>query len=422
MNIFVNFIKDISNMFGAMGQVFYHTWYVILPIAFFYTFKYLWLDHMQKKFAKSIDYVLLEIITPRDIEKSPKPFEALFSGISGVHKSFNIKEKYIQGMLTYKFSFEIVSDGGAVHFYIRTPKIHRNLVEANLYAQYPTVEINEVPDYVQNVPRLVPNKDWDLWGTDFQLTKTDAYPIKTYLKFEETITGTMIDPLSSVIEVMGKVGLGQKIWYQIIVVPEAEAWSADAGQALIDEKFKGKTRAKGIFEKFIDDMLDLLKILTGGIFGKVISHAENKTDQPIEFKLTPGEKEVLKAIEANNGKNVYWVKMRYLYLGQKEGFDKAFVPAFVGAIKQFSDQNLNGFKPEEDSKTAVAYFMTDSRMRYRQRKIFQRYIDRDTTGKKFILSSEELATIYHLPDMSVAAPHITRVEAKRGGAPSNLPI
>lgn len=417
MNFFATFAKNISNMLETMGQVFYHTWYIILPIAFFYTFKYLWLDHVQRKFIISIEYVLLEIITPRDIEKSPKPIEALFSGISGVHKGFNVKEQYIQGMLTFKFSFEIVSDGGVVHFYIRTPKMHRNLIEANLYAQYPTIEIREVPDYTKNVPKLVPNKDWDLWGTDFELVKPDAYPIKTYLKFEETITGTMIDPLSSLIEVMGKVGPGQKIWYQLIVIPEAESW-AKKGQELIDEKFKGKLKPKTTGEKILDGVMDML----GGILGKTSTHAESKNDQPIEFKLTPGEKEVLKALEANIGKSVYNVKMRFLYLGLKEGFDKTFVSAFVGAIKQFNDQNLNGFKPQEDSKTAVAYVMTESRMSFRQRKIFQRYVNRDPTGKKFILSSEELATIYHLPDMSVAAPSITRVEAKRGGAPSNLPI
>jgi hypothetical protein len=43
-------------------------------------------------------------------------------------------------------------------------------------------------------------------------------------------------------------------------------------------------------------------------------------------------------------------------------------------------------------------------------------------GFKMTLSSEELATVFHLPDMSVVAPSITRVEAKRGGAPANLPV
>ncbi len=39
-----------------------------------------------------------------------------------------------------------------VHFYIRTPKKHRKIVETGLYAQYPTVEIVDVKDYLDNFP------------------------------------------------------------------------------------------------------------------------------------------------------------------------------------------------------------------------------------------------------------------------------
>jgi hypothetical protein len=59
-----------------------------------------------------------------------------------------------------------------------------------------------------------------------------------------------------------------------------------------------------------------------------------------------------------------------------------------------------------------------------QRRIFRRYIDRDPQpyDVRFLLSTEELATLFHIPDMSVTAPNLNRVVAKRGGAPTNLPI
>ena len=41
---------------------------------------------------------------------------------------------------------------------------------------------------------------------------------------------------------------------------------------------------------------------------------------------------------------------------------------------------------------------------------------------KYVLNTEELATIYHLPDMGVRAPLLPRVEAKRGEPPVGLPI
>jgi len=149
---------------------------------------------------------------------------------------------------------------------------------------------------------------------------------------------------------------------------------------------------------------------------------EKKEQQPVEFQLTPGEKDVLKAVEENLGKNSFSTKMRLLVFGRRENYDKSFIPTFFGTLKQFTDLNLNSFKPDSLSKTSVQYLMTKSRMAYRQRKIWRRYKDRDMSGKKFVLSTKELATVFHFPDMGVMAPKVPRIEAKKGSAPANLPV
>ena len=122
---------------------------------------------------------------------------------------------------------------------------------------------------------------------------------------------------------------------------------------------------------------------------------------------------------------MFKTKMRYLYVGRRETFNKPTgVSALIGGIKQFNDQNLNSFKPNDDTKTDAKYLFVEPRLRYRQRRIFRRYVSRDSDPQfnRFELSTTELATIFHIPDMSVVAPSLTRVAAKRGGAPSNLPI
>jgi hypothetical protein len=40
----------------------------------------------------------------------------------------------------------------------------------------------------------------------------------------------------------------------------------------------------------------------------------------------------------------------------------------------------------------------------------------------FILSTEELATIFHLPSTVIGTPTFKRAESKKGEAPSNLPF
>jgi hypothetical protein len=306
-------------------------------------------------------------------------------------------------------------------------KKYRHLVEAHLFAQYPDVEIIEVPDYVNDVPRVIPNNQWNLWGSDLKYTKNNAYPIKTYPNFEESVTGKMIDPLAGLLEVMGKLGPNQKLWLQWIIRPTKPEWASINGKPILD-KLKGReSKADGIFERLWNDIIDIFSNLFKALHSPIEFDDKDDDDddkQPLEFRLSPVERDVLKAVEENLGKPHYYVRPRYLYIGRRENYDSGIgVSAFFGAMKQFTDENMNGLKPNSTKTTAYHIFI-ETRMRYLQHKLLRRYRDRsmDGEGGFLVMSTEELATVFHFPDMNVLAPSLTRVEAKRGGAPSNLPI
>jgi len=53
--------------------------------------------------------------------------------------------------------------------------------------------------------------------------------------------------------------------------------------------------------------------------------------------------------------------------------------------------------------------------------LFRNYATRKKPLKEFVLNIEELATIYHFPDVGVRAPLLPRVEAKKGEPPVGLP-
>lgn len=425
MEILFDSLKEAILSFKGVWQVFIQIWFLILPAPFYYLFKFVWMKHVRTKYIKSIEWVLLEIIPPRDIEKSPKPMESIFEGMTGVMKGFTPVEEFIDGMLPAFFSLEIVSIGGSVYFFIRSPKSFRNLVEANVYAQYPNAEIIETPDYVDNVPKLLPNKEWELWGVDFELTKPDPYPIKTYKNFEEEITGTMDDPLSAVVENMGKIPPDQQIWFQYVIMPEPEKYY-DIGKALIDELAgKKKKEKKSFIGAVFKDLVDIIKNVIPAIYRPIEFAAngeEKKEEAPIEFRLSSGEKEILKAVEANVSRVFFKTKMRVVYLGKRENFSRAVISSFMGGLKQFADFHLNSFKPNDASKTYANFIFVDSRTRWRQRKMLRRFKERSMDGVKFYLSSEELATVFHMPDMYVVAPSIRKTDFKRGSAPSNLPV
>lgn len=425
MDILFNSLEAAIISFKDTWQVFAQAWFFILPAPFFYLFKYVWLKHVQKKHLMSLNWVLLEIIPPRDIERGPQPMESVFNGMTGSDKGLTPIEEFVQGILPVSYSLEIVSIGGTVHFFVRVQKPFRNLIEANIYAQYPNAEIIEAPDYINNVPKIIPNKMWDLWGVDLALTKDDAYPINTYPNFEESISGTMIDPLSSVVEAMGKIAPDQQIWLQLIVTPEKADWNVKKGRVVADLLAGKKPKEKkSFFSTLFNDIVDILKHVVPAAYGPIEFEGQEKEKEqaPLEFRLTPGEKEVLKAVERNISKSMFRTKMRFLCLGKRENFTKATVSSVMGAVRQFNDFNLNGFKPDDGSKTYANFIFVDSRTRWRQRKILKRYKDRDPDGVKFSLSTEELATIFHMPDISVVAPSVTKTDFKRGGAPANLPV
>ncbi|MFZ2299593.1 MAG: hypothetical protein WAW00_00470 [Candidatus Moraniibacteriota bacterium] len=430
MNTLFSSIADIFSILGNIFSAVFDVWFIVFPPLLYFLFKILWKLYAQRQYLSKIKWVLLEIIPPRDVEKSPQLMESIFAGFAGVIKTPTTAETWIKGELPTGFSLEIASTEGSVHFYVRTQAGFRDLVEANFYAQYPDVEIVEAPDYVTSVPSTVPNKDWELWGTDFGLAKDDLYPIKTYDHFEESVTGKMIDPLAGVIETMSKMGPGQHLWLQYIVTPLKEDWYK-VGEATIEE-FLGRAEEEkvGVFMRFLHDIKDVFMNIGNGILGHEVTFSsvaeqEKKDEAPVEFRLTPGEKETLKALEENLGKHMFQTRMRYVYIARQEVFSKPTgVSAFVGSIKQFNDFNLNSFYPLDTSKTYANYIFTQERLRYRQRRLFRRYVTRDVdpVHTRFLLSSAELATVFHIPDMAVIAPTMQRVAAKHGGAPSNLPI
>lgn len=416
-----------TEFFGQFFSIFEAIWYIVVPVTFWLVFRSLWGRYVCiADFYAKQNSVLLELIPPRDIEKSPKIMERFFDSLAGTDAGTNIIAKHCHCAQNPYFSLEIVGTEGVAHFYVRTPAFFRNLVESSLYSQYSDIEIMEVEDYVDKIPKIIPNAEWTLWGSDLGLIKPDAYPIKTYKYFEEDITGTMIDPLANMMEVIASLGPGQHIWLQYVIQADRPDWFKGWGKETVDEFLGKAVKPKGLMARIFHDVKDVFGgIMTGWNQSvEFTPFAEPKKDDadPVEFRLTPGEKQTLKSLEENIAKHMFRTNVRLIVVGQKDFFTKVNVSGAMGAIKQFADNHTNQFYPIDRSKTYADYVNAQSRIAYRMRKILGRYRDRDDTGFPIHLSTEELATVFHMPDMSVKSPSVQRTDSRRGGAPSNLPF
>ena len=62
-------------------------------------------------------------------------------------------------------------------------------------------------------------------------------------KFEEDITGTMIDPMAAIMEVIGTLPSDQHIWLQYVLDPQPEKWNYEKEYINIVDKLRGREKA-----------------------------------------------------------------------------------------------------------------------------------------------------------------------------------
>ena len=379
-----------------------------------------WRALLHKKYE--LPQSLLEIRIPREVRKSPKAMEQVLDQIYSLRNvPENIIEKYWQGEVTYWFSLEIVHFNDETHFYIRTPSKYKNIIEANIYANYKDVEIVEVEDYTERLPAKTSDlykMGMDLFGLELTLLRHGAYPFRTYTQFESSIEEEKsLDPISGLLEVLAKLKKEEQLWLQILIKPADPRWK-ESGQKIIEKlKQKASSRVE--------------------IAGKTV------------FSMrTPGETDIMEAIEKNISKSPFETIIRYVYFAPRSIFSRQTPYRGVrGAFAQYTAQNLNIFVPNIATRTLVwwlrfPFFFPKKREEARKQRVYQNYRARamvpemgigqvlnsqffyfDNKSKPMVISSEGIATLFHPPSyLILTAPFIKRTEARRMGPPAGLEI
>jgi hypothetical protein len=424
-------LVNLPELVKNVGLVVLSLWWLWLPLFLFVFFFQTWLYYIRRKWWTSIEWSLLEIKPPREIEQSPKITEAIFAALWAIQGTVSTKvDKYIKGVLQHYISFEIIGRHGQIHFFVRTPTIFRGFVEAKIYAEYPKAEISSAQDYVGDLPFGVLDKDWDLWGTVLQLAKPNPYPIKTYEEFIDVvpIKQPFIDPISNLLEVLNKLRPGEQAWIQIFIRPAGDDWLAE-GKKEVD-KLIGKPAAKKsniIFDEFKGWIPAAGAVISELISGKAAELGaevkKEKEEMPSKMQyLSPGDKDVVAAVEKKISKRAYETKINLLYFGKKDLFFKPTVSALNGFFGQFATTNMNAFKPNARFTTKAYYLFAERRLAFKKRIMLRLCQQRSFSEKGFVLNPEELASVWHFPTIVVQAPMAPVVEAKKGTPPPELPV
>jgi len=413
--MFEDFITLFKNeIFLEAMRIALGLWPIWLPIIALYGGLMTWLSYKRREWIKTQGSVLLEVKLPSEMFKSPAVMETF---IQTLHQPGvgSLADVYLKGRVRQWFSLELVSDGGQVHFYIWMHKNARKAVETNLYALFPNVEVYEVPDYAIGF-KYDDSKYKFAKFSHIVLTKPDAYPIKTYVDYglqNDPKEEYKHDPIAPVIEFLGSLKKGEHAWIQILVQAHTkEGLKYGRLFTKADWKTAAEAQIKAITEQ-----------------GKM-NVTKDKTGDP--KYLTETQKDQIKGIERSLDKSAFDTMIRVAYFAEKDTFNAANIGGILGVFKQFGSNAFNGFKPSwYDFDYPWQDFMGIKKRRtdmkaleaYKRRSFFNEPFRGLHDDKPFILTTEEIATLYHFPSsVVVATPTLARIPSKKAEAPFNLPI
>ncbi len=411
--------RSIAVVWGAV-------WWIAVPVIAAIIFWEFWMLYIHIRWLKKINWKTLEIQVPKNILKTPKAMEQVFSAAHAMHKArHRFFEKYWEGELDYFMSFELVGRAGESHFYLRVPEQYRPMMESAIYAQYPEAEIVEADNYVAQMPNILPNNDFDIFGGEWILGNKNCYPIRTYPMFEEAVEEQRIDTVAFIMEAMAKLKDNEQMWIQLIVRPVGGDWAKE-GEAIIN-KLLGivEEKKKGWLADF-QWLGFTLDELIAAPFEHPSQEVKRKEEKAMNMKLllsNPSTKDIIDGIREKISKIAFETTIRFIYIDKRETFKRDNISSVSAFLKQFSTQNLNSFKPDSKTLPSVKGLSKEKRNNWRKRMVYERYRDIEfSPGKPPILNTEELATIYHFPIAAVGTTELEKVSSRKGGPPSSLPM
>ena len=311
---------------------------------------------------ESLDSTLLQVALPRENEIKIDAAEQLFSSFASMRKGGRLSFLKLQPHL----SFEIVGMPGDIRFYVNTPNKFKDLVEKQINGAYPDAEIRVVEERTQKEGYVLGNEYNIFTDTakvafaSLKLKNSDYLPAKV---FKDLPT----DPLSSITSVLAKMTLGEGAAVQILISPASSKW----------KKF-GR---------------------------KYIARTKKNESNPETAKYAADPKE-LEGIENKIGKPGFNTIVRIVVSSSTVESAQAHLGNIVSAFSQFD--GANSFTKNKHRFKGM--FMTDFIYRYMPMR-----------GQTAVLTSEELATVFHFPNKSVSTPHIFWISSKRAPAPAQIP-
>ncbi len=282
-----------------------------------------------------------------------------------------------------QIALELIANGGVVHFYAAVPVPLVSLVKQAILTAYPGARLEETEDY------NIFNREGRLaatMGGEMVLRTEGAYPIATYKTLER-------DPMEAILAILSSLGSTDGAAIQIMLRPANPTWVRRSA-VVADGLRKGRGAGLGFTPQ------DLVQ---AALKAPSARRADEKdAGVPLASNL---ELAAVEQIEEKTKHPGFDALVRVVVSTDSVARSQQELRDIATAFALFDTPGLNGFKflPALDVQGLVTAF------------IF-RFFPPELKGG--VLSSEELATLFHLPDSQFTpSTAVERMQSKQVDGP-----
>ncbi len=339
---------------------------------------------------RALNMILLQVKVPREaigrdegtiqrVREQISIAEQMFSSFANLHsKGWN---KFIYGEPYMSLEIAVQNALEDTYFYISVPRNNLDIIEKQIFSFYPNAEVLKITDYNIFHTQGASAGGYLTYGGNSIL------PIKSYQQLES-------DPLGSILTSFSKLqATGEGAALQILFRPSHATWQKDYSMKVAREMQSGRT---------IQEAMQRVK--------NPPKKDPNKPAEPEKAAvLTPTDEATIKSLANKASKQSFDINIRLMCSAPDQFRADQIFNDLQGAFVQYNSPDLNSLKIVKQSGNAfdkLAYNFA-----------FRMFDNRQT----IVVSTEELASLYHFPTPATAAPKVSFLRSKPSEPPPNLP-
>ncbi|HPC30642.1 MAG TPA: type IV secretion system DNA-binding domain-containing protein [Candidatus Pacearchaeota archaeon] len=285
-----------------------------------------------------------------------------------------------------KAALEIASEFGGtdISFYIAVPKKIASALPKYVEGAYPDAIVQRMPeDYTIFEPNAFA-------GASFlRLKKTFFLPLNTYRNLDA-------DPLEAIVNSLTNIRAEEGAAIQILIRPTNSDY-AQQGEKILEKIKEGKTLAEAIASVNDSSLIKLFKAES--------STQDNSKNSEQKIKV---DEATLEALRSKIKKPFFEANIRLITSGKTVERANELLQNLESSFSQFHSSYNNFYAVRTKGRRA--------------KKLIYNYIFRNfDVNEKVILSTEELASLYHFPLAHIESPGIKWAPTKEVEPPSILP-